>query len=75
MALHNPSREASRLHREQLLLSVPMAVATVHQTPQLFLEILDPMISLVEADETAWRSNTTTADRWSKAFDNLSPSQ
>ncbi|EMA70257.1 hypothetical protein C468_00485 [Halorubrum kocurii JCM 14978] len=52
-----------------------MAVATVHQTPQLFLEILDPMISLVEADETAWRSNTTTADRWSKAFDNLSPSQ
>jgi len=33
MALHNPFREASRLLREQLLLSVPMTVTAVHQTP------------------------------------------
>jgi len=32
MALHNPFREASRLLREQLLLSVPMTVTAVHQT-------------------------------------------
>jgi len=45
MALHNPFREASRLLREQLLLSVPMTVTAVHQTPQLFFEILPPVIS------------------------------
>jgi len=37
MALHNPFREASRLLREQLLLSVPMTVTAVHQTPTAVL--------------------------------------
>ena len=70
MALHKPFQEASRLLREQLLLSVPMTVAAVHQTPQLFLEILDPMISLGTADENSSRSNATTGDRCSNGFGN-----
>jgi len=75
MALHNPFREASRLFREQLLLSVPMTVTAVHQTPQLFFEILPPVISLGRADETSSRSNATTADRCSNGFVNPHLSQ
>ncbi|ACM58487.1 hypothetical protein Hlac_2935 [Halorubrum lacusprofundi ATCC 49239] len=75
MALHNPFREASRLLREQLLLSVPMTVTAVHQTPQLFFEILPPVISLGRADETSSRSNATTADRCSNGFVNPHLSQ
>jgi len=77
MALHNPFREASsRLLREQLLLSVPMTTVTaVHQTPQLFFEILPPVISLGRADETSSRSNATTADRCSNGFVNPHLSQ
>jgi len=75
MALHNPFREASRLLREQLLLSVLMTVTAVHQTPQLFFEILPPVISLGRADETSSRSNATTADRCSNGFVNPHLSQ
>jgi len=75
MALHSPFREASRLLREQLLLSVPMTVTAVHQTPQLFFEILPPVISLGRADETSSRSNATTADRCSNGFVNPHLSQ
>jgi len=75
MALHNPFREASRLLREQLLLSVPMTVTAVHQTPQLFFEILPPVISLGRADETSSRSNATTTDRCSNGFVNPHLSQ
>jgi len=71
----NPFREASRLLREQLLLSVPMTVTAVHQTPQLFFEILPPVISLGRADETSSRSNATTADRCSNGFVNPHLSQ
>jgi len=75
MALHNRSREASRFLREQLILSVSMMVATVHQIPQLSLKILDPMISLVEADGNSSHLTTTTADHCSKALDNPSRTQ
>lgn len=47
MALIKSLREAPRLLREQPILFVPMAIFAVLQTPQLFLETLDPMISLV----------------------------
>jgi len=75
MALHNPFREASRLLREQLLLSVPMTVTAVHQTPLAVLRILPPVISLGRADETSSRSNATTADRCSNGFVNPHLSQ
>ncbi|WP_119817673.1 DUF7847 domain-containing protein [Halalkaliarchaeum desulfuricum] len=47
MALLKALREAPRLLREQPILFVPMAIFAVLQTPQLFLETLDPIISLV----------------------------
>lgn len=47
MALLKALREAPQLLREQPILFVPMAIFAVLQTPQLFLETLDPMISLV----------------------------
>jgi len=47
MALLKALREAPRLLREQPILFVPMAIFAVLQTPQLFLETLDPMLSLV----------------------------
>ncbi len=47
MALLKALREAPRLLREQPILFVPMAIFAVLQTPQLFLEALDPMVSIV----------------------------
>ena len=47
MAFLKALREAPQLLREQPILFVPMAIFAVLQTPQLFLETLDPMISLV----------------------------
>jgi len=47
MALLKALREAPRLLREQPILFVPMAIFAVLQTPQLFLETLDPVLSLV----------------------------
>ncbi|MWV65518.1 hypothetical protein GRS48_11915 [Halorubrum sp. JWXQ-INN 858] len=47
MALLKALREAPRLLREQPILFVPMAIFAVLQTPQLFLETLDPMVSIV----------------------------
>jgi len=47
MVLVNSLREAPRLLREQPILFVPMAIFAVLQTPQLFIETLDPILSLV----------------------------
>ncbi|GAB6879211.1 hypothetical protein JCM17823_14850 [Halorubrum gandharaense] len=47
MALIKSLRDAPKLLREQPILFVPMAIFAVLQTPQLFLETLDPMISMV----------------------------
>lgn len=46
MALLEALREAPRLLREQPILFVPMAIFAVLQTPQLFVEALDPMLSI-----------------------------
>ncbi|WP_418284175.1 hypothetical protein [Halorubrum sp. DTA46] len=47
MALLEALREAPRLLRKQPILFVPMAIFAVLQTPQLFLETIDPVLSLV----------------------------
>ncbi|WP_418282978.1 hypothetical protein [Halorubrum sp. DTA98] len=47
MALLKALREAPRLLREQPILFVPMAIFAILQTPQLFVDTLDPMISIV----------------------------
>lgn len=46
MTLLKALREAPWLCREQPILFVPMAVFAVLRTPQLFLEMFDPMISI-----------------------------
>lgn len=70
MALLKPLREAPWLLREQRILSVSVAIVAVFQIPQLFLATLDPVISLIGADEKRSQSDVTTADCCSNGFDN-----
>ena len=70
MALPKPLREASRLLREQPILSVPIAIVAVHQIPQLLFAALDLGLSLVGTDEERSQSDATTANCCSNAFDN-----
>ena len=69
MALRKPLREAPRLLRDQPIPCVSIQIVAVLRSPQLFFAALNPVLSLVKADEERSQSDATAADCCSDAFD------